>query len=530
MLLLATALAVCTSALTVGIDLGTTNSAIAVLRQGRPVVVPNRRGELTTPSVVAFTDSGVLVGAEALEQSRSNVANTVVAAKRFIGRTFRACRADARSAGFDVRKAAEGGGVVFNLPAEPTPILPQEVSAALLLQLLADAERATGAAPTAAVITVPAHFDDAQREATRTAAALAGLAEVTLLEEPVAAALAYGLSGKPGTALVLDLGAGTFDVSVLQLTPAEAADELMRVEVVATAGDAHLGGHDLDVALTSHLCDEAEARGLAPRANPVAVRRLAEVAEDAKKRLSVVKRVEIELRGEAEGEAERERGAAEGCTYSLSRETLEVLGDPLLRRMREPLYQLALSARIALPGELEPPRPARKPKAKVRAKEAALRPAGKQKHLPKGTPVDEVLLVGGGTHIVAVRKLVGTLLGVDPRRTVDPMQAVALGAAVHAGVLSGELRGGRVLAAWQAKLGAMMGGQMGGRRGATPGADARDPEREGDAGTAGGDRDDGGSGGDDEESDDEEEAVAEFYRQLRAEEQADLASRSGSQL
>lgn len=195
---------------TVGIDLGTTNSAIAVLRDGKPLMVPNRHGETTTPSVVAYTADGVLVGQDALEQAAANPKNTIIGAKRFIGKQLSGVRIDAARAAFDV--GDDECGVVFLCPAAPAPLAPEAVGAELLLELLRDAERFVGEPVARAVVTVPAYFGKGQREAT-----LAGLQDVSILSEPVAASLAYGLGGSTGTVVVFDLGAGTFDVSVLKL-------------------------------------------------------------------------------------------------------------------------------------------------------------------------------------------------------------------------------------------------------------------------------------------------------------------------
>ena len=207
---------------TVGIDLGTTNSAVALLRDGVPVMVPNGNGNLTTPSVVAYTDDGVIVGDDALSQARSNVGNTLHSFKRFLGRSLNQVERDAEAVGFNV-VGGEDGGVAFVCPASPEPVAPEEASAAMLRQLVADAEKFAGTAVTSAVITVPAYFTEKQRAATRVAAALAGLDRVALLSEPVAACLAYGLSGAVGTVLVFDLGAGTFDVRAPPALPAPPA-------------------------------------------------------------------------------------------------------------------------------------------------------------------------------------------------------------------------------------------------------------------------------------------------------------------
>ena len=233
---------------TVGIDLGTTNSAVSILRDGVPSVVPNSRSQLTTPSVVAYmADGRVLVGDDALEQSASNALDTVHAAKRFIGRPYERVKDYARIAGVSVEADSESGAAMFNLPACDELLSPEAVSAALLGALLDDAERATGVRAQRAVITVPAYFDDRQCAATRAAAVLAGVADVSLLAEPVAACLAHqadqGAEGAEGLVLVFDLGAGTFDVSVLRIGGAGS------VEVVATSGDARLGGNDFDAVL-----------------------------------------------------------------------------------------------------------------------------------------------------------------------------------------------------------------------------------------------------------------------------------------
>ena len=431
-------------AVTIGIDLGTTNSAVAVLKNGAPVLVPNRRGELTTPSVVAYTAGGVLVGADALEQAASNSANTVTAAKRFIGRPFDAVGEDAARVGVAVG-AADGGGVAFSVAAA-APVTPEEVGAQVLLELLRDVEAFAGEPASRAVLAVPAYFDDEQRAATLTAAALAGLDEVTLLAEPVAACVAHGLSGATGRVLVFDLGAGTFDVSVVSL----GADG--DVEVIATSGDARLGGNDFDAALVQWLGDEFGARGAGDDGDAAWQRRLAEAAEAAKVRLSVLKSVDVQP-----------EGVADGAAVALTRAQLEVLCEPLLQRLRAPLYEVALSARVALPGESAGEQAEakhlgmwKKPKKKERRAAAALIPEGTQRRLPLGEAVSEVVMVGGASRMAAVRKLVTNLFGVDPRKTVDPMAAVALGACAHAGALSGEIDGVRVLQAWQAQLGRIL--------------------------------------------------------------------------
>jgi molecular chaperone DnaK len=280
-----------------------------------------------------------------------------------------------------------------------------------------------------------------------------------LLAEPVAACLAHGLTGATGTVLVFDLGAGTFDVSVLRIS------EGGSVEVVATSGDPRLGGNDFDSALLRWLADESDELGIHVRDDPSAMRQLAEACEAAKKRLSVVSSVSVPL---PSADVARH---GDSPSVTLSRKQLEVLCDTLLRRLKLPLYEVALSARVTLPGELNPDhgKVVRKLNAKKRRALSKVRPEGRQNYLPTGAPIDEVILVGGATHMVAVRRLVSNVFGVDPRRTVDPMHAVALGAAVQAGVLSGEVSGVRVLQSWQAQLSRWLGDGD-----ATPGFESRD--------------------------------------------------------
>ena len=402
---------------TVGIDLGTTNSAIAVFDgDGNPRVVPNVHGEMTTPSVVAYgADGSAMVGQEAIAHASTDVSNVVFSAKRFIGRPLRSVQSFVEAAGAPVREGVDGD-VAFECPACTEPVAAEEVSAQVLRSLLADAERHTGQRADRAVITIPAYFDERQRLATLAAARLAGLAEVQLLAEPVAACVAHQLSGAVGTILVFDLGAGTFDVSVLRLS---AGGDL---EVVATSGDARLGGNDFDAALVGWLRKEGAVRlGTSYARDPAALRQLREASEAAKKRLSVVKQVDVPLPGgsggsggkAAAGGAVAGGGAAAGgaaaggaaggaasasaAAVTLSRATLEAVCDELFRRMKRPLYEVALSARLTLPGELDAEHGTVRPRLNAKQRKAAAkrRPEGKQRYLPTGAPVDEIVLVIG---------------------------------------------------------------------------------------------------------------------------------------
>jgi len=428
---------------TVGIDLGTTNSAIAVLRDGKPEIVPNKDGGLTTPSTVAFLPGGgVLVGEEAVKQAASNVANTFYAAKRFIGRPMKEVQPYINNVGFSVA-TNDNGDPLFHSPVLQEPIAPEEVSAQVLQSLIRDAERATGKNVARAVVTVPAYFDQRQRDATRAAAVLAGVTEVQLLPEPVAACLAHRLSGATGLVVVFDLGAGTFDISILKMR--ESGD----VEVKATSGHSKLGGNDFDAKLVHWLAKEAEKLGHPVKGNKEKMRRLADDAEAAKIKLSVLKSAEVPVPTNVDREVSQE----DAPTIKLERSTFENLCEPLFLELKKPVLEAALSARVTLPGEVvNKEKMMKKPKKKVRDKLKLNLPEGKKKWFPTGDSIDEVIMVGGATEMSAVRKFIENLFGVQPRRTVDPMQAVALGAAVQAGVLSGEIKDVRVLDSWQSSI------------------------------------------------------------------------------
>lgn len=439
---------------TVGIDLGTTNSAIAILRNGEPEIVSNSDGSLTTPSTVAFLPGGgVLVGQEAVAQAASNVANTLHAAKRFIGRPMKEVINYVRNVGFSVKKN-EDGDPMFHCPVLKEPIAPEQVSAQVLKSLIGDAERATGKHVARAVVTVPAYFNQRQKDATRAAALLAGVKEVQLLAEPIAACLAHRLSGATGLAVVFDLGAGTFDISVLKL---HASGD---VEVKSTSGHPRLGGNDFDAALVKWLAKRAENLGHPVKGDKRKMRRLAEAAEAAKIKLSVLKSVEVSVPTASDADG----GDEDVPKIKLHRKAFEDVCDSLFLELRKPVLEAAHSARITLPGEMmefKKGKMVKKQKKKVRESLKLSLPPGKKTPFPVGDKVDEVILVGGATEMSAVRKFISHEFGVQPRRTVDPMQAVALGAAVQAGVLSGEIKDVRVLESWQSDLLSMVEGLPG---------------------------------------------------------------------
>jgi molecular chaperone DnaK len=377
----------------VGIDLGTTNSVIAVWEGGAPKVIPNSEGSRTTPSVVAFTDDGErLVGQLARRQAILNPKGTIYSAKRFIGRHYDEVADEAKAVAFDV-VPGPSGEARFNVRGKL--YAPEEISAQVLRKLADDAGKYLGERVTEAVITVPAYFNDAQRTATRDAGKIAGLEVLRIINEPTAAALAYGLDKRGHeTVLVFDLGGGTFDVSILDV-----GDGV--VEVRATAGDTHLGGDDFDRRLVDHLADEFQrTNGVDLRSDPQALQRLFEAAEKAKVELSSVMQTQVNLpfiTADATG--------PKHLTVSLMRSTFEEITHDLVERCLDPVRQAMSDAKITEPD------------------------------------IDEVLLVGGSTRIPAVQHLVRRLTGgKDPNMGVNPDEVVALGAAVQAGVLKGEVK------------------------------------------------------------------------------------------
>jgi len=377
----------------VGIDLGTTNSVIAATENGNPTVIPNAEGSRTTPSVVAFTPQGErLVGQLARRQAILNPKGTIYSAKRFIGRRYDEVETEQRAVSFDVVPGPDGAAR-FNINGKQ--YAPEEISALVLRKLAEDASKSLGERVTEAVVTVPAYFNDAQRQATKDAGRIAGLEVLRIINEPTAAALAYGLDKKHNeTVLVFDLGGGTFDVSILDI-----GDGV--VEVRATAGDTHLGGDDFDRRLVDYLADEFQREnGIDLRADPQALQRLFEAAEKAKVELSSVTQTTVSLpfiTADASG--------PKHLNTTLMRSTFDQITADLVERTTGPVKQALADAKLT------------------------------------DSDIDEVILVGGSTRIPAVQNLVRRLTGgKDPNMTVNPDEVVALGAAVQAAVLKGEVK------------------------------------------------------------------------------------------
>ncbi|WP_175985805.1 molecular chaperone DnaK [Microbacterium tenebrionis] len=376
----------------VGIDLGTTNSVIAVWEAGEGKVIPNAEGARTTPSVVAFTEDGErLVGQLARRQSILNPKGTISSAKRFIGRSFDEIKEEANAVGFDVVEGPNGEAR-FNIRGKQ--YAPEEISAQVLRKLVDDASKFLGEKVTEAVITVPAYFNDAQRTATKDAGRIAGLEVLRIINEPTAAALAYGMDKKNHeTILVFDLGGGTFDVSLLDV-----GDGV--VEVRPPAGDTHLGGDDFDRRLVDYFAEEfKKENGIDLRNDPQALQRLFEAAEKAKVELSSVSQTQVSLpfiTADASG--------PKHLTMTVKRSKFEDLTADLVERCLGPVRQAMADAKVS------------------------------------ENDIDEVILVGGSTRIPAVQALVKRLTGgKDPNMTVNPDEVVAVGAAIQAGVLKGDV-------------------------------------------------------------------------------------------
>ncbi|HWD71622.1 MAG TPA: molecular chaperone DnaK [Actinomycetota bacterium] len=377
----------------VGIDLGTTNSVIAAVEGGQPRVIPNAEGARTTPSVVAFTEQGErLVGQLARRQAILNPKATIYSAKRFIGRRFEEVGSELNAVSYDV-VAGPDGAVRFRIRGKL--YAPEEISALVLRKLVDDAAKFLGEKVTEAVITIPAYFNDAQRQATKDAGRIAGLEVLRIINEPTAAALAYGLDKKSNeTVLVFDLGGGTFDVSILDV-----GDGV--VEVRATSGDTHLGGDDFDRRIVDWLADEFQKEnGIDLRKDPQALQRLFEAAEKAKVELSAVTQTTISLpfvTADANG--------PKHLNTTLMRSTFEQISADLLERCMGPVQQAMSDARLT------------------------------------ADDIDEVILVGGATRMPAVQNLVRRLTGgKEPNMTVNPDEVVAIGAAIQAAIIKGEVR------------------------------------------------------------------------------------------
>ena len=377
-----------------GIDLGTTNSAMAVLEGGEPTIIVNAEGDRTTPSVVGFrADGDRIVGKAAKNQAVTNPVNTVFSIKRFMGRKFDEVQSEIKTVPYKVKAGTDGRAVV---EIEGVDYTPEQISAMTLAKMKADAEKYLGEPVTDAVITVPAYFNDAQRQATKDAGKIAGLNVQRIVNEPTAAALAYGLDKKDQDhkVLVFDLGGGTFDVSLLDL-----ADGV--VEVRATNGDNHLGGDDWDQRVIDWLADKFNSdNGIDLRKDPMALQRLKEAAENAKKELSSAQQAQINLpfiTADASG--------PKHLDYTLTRAEFERITRDLLDRCKAPVTK-------------------------------ALQDAGLQL-----SDVSEVILVGGSTRMPAVQDLVKSMTGKQPNMSVNPDEVVADGAAVQGGVLTGDVSG-----------------------------------------------------------------------------------------
>lgn len=382
----------------IGIDLGTTNSVVAVMEGSEPKVIPNPEGNRLTPSVVAFTDKNeTIVGEPARRQAVTNPKRTVYSVKRFMGRRHAEVESEEKMVPYGVVGKADE---YVKIGVGDDTYTPQEVSAKVLRKLKESAESYLGHKVNKAVITVPAYFNDAQRQATKDAGQIAGLEVARIINEPTAAALAYGLDKKKDERIIVfDLGGGTFDVSVLEVADAGDDDQESRVfQVVSTSGDGHLGGDDFDEALINHVADEfKKENNIDLRNDPMALQRLQEACEKAKKELSTLPETDINLPF-----ITMDASGPKHLTMKVSRSKFEELIDSLVERCRGPVMQ-------------------------------ALKDAGFQP-----SEIDEIVLVGGSTRVPKVRELVKEVFGKDPHQGVNPDEVVAVGAAIQGSVLAGD--------------------------------------------------------------------------------------------
>lgn len=375
----------------IGIDLGTTNSVVAFMEGNTPKVIPNKDGSNTTPSIVAFTKDGKrLVGTLAKRQAVTNPENTIYSAKRFIGHKYDEVAQETSKLPYKIVKRANGDVGIMGQGKEYTP---QEISAAVLAELKQTAEDFLGHPVTEAVITVPAYFNDSQRQATKDAGKIAGLEVMRIINEPTAAALAYGFDKKKnGTIAVFDFGGGTFDISVLEINDGV-------IEVRSTNGDTYLGGDDIDNILIDYLAQEFQKEtGLDLRKDSMALQRLKEAAEKAKKELSTLHETDINLpyiTADASG--------PKHLNLKISRAKLESLCSDIFKRLLEPCKKALADAQLS------------------------------------SSQIDEVILVGGSTRIPKVQQLVKEFFGKEPNKSVNPDEVVAIGAAIQGGILAGQV-------------------------------------------------------------------------------------------